>query len=164
MPVGGSVSATALNRAAGARSRFAGVAAGIVMALVIVIFGDAVGHLAMPALAGLLILIGIRTVKPADLTSVWHTGLIQRTVLVVTFVLTMVIRLQYAVMVGVALSLVLDVIRQSNQVTVRRRVRDAEGHVIETDPPDELPAAEVVVLQPSGSLFFAAAERGVGST
>ena len=157
MPVGGSVSATALNRAAGARTRFAAVAAGIVMALVVVLLGDAVGHLAMPALAGLLILIGIRTLKPGDLVSMWRTGVVQRSVMVVTFVLTMVIRLQWAVMIGVGLSLLLYVVRQSNQVSIRRWTRDADGHVVETDPPAELAPSDVVVLQPYGSLFFAAA-------
>ena len=61
MPVGGSVSASALNKAAGARSRQAPIIAGLVMIIVIVAFGDAIGHIAMPALAGLLILIGVRT-------------------------------------------------------------------------------------------------------
>jgi SulP family sulfate permease len=42
-------------------------------------------------------------------------------------------------------------------VSIRRRVRDDEGNLVEVDPPVELPAAEVVVLQPYGSLFFAAA-------
>jgi SulP family sulfate permease len=36
-------------------------------------------------------------------------------------------------------------------------VRDDDGHLIEVDPPAVLPASEVVVLQPYGSLFFAAA-------
>ena len=157
MPVGGSVSASALSKAAGARTRLAAVFAGLVMAVVVVAFGDAVGALAMPALAGLLILIGIRTVKPADLQSVWRTGLVQKVVLSVTFLLTMVIPLQYAVLVGVGVSMVLYVIRQSNQVTIKRRVRDDDGHIVEVDPPTALPAAEVVVLQPYGSLFFAAA-------
>jgi SulP family sulfate permease len=157
MPVGGSVSASALNKAAGARSRQAPMIAGLVMAIVIVAFGRVVGYLAMPALAGLLILIGIRTVKPTDLQLVWHTGPVQKTVLAVTFALTMVIPLQYAVLAGVGLSVVLHVVRQSNQVTIRRWVRDSEGHVIEIDPPAELPGSEVVVLQPYGSLFFAAA-------
>ena len=67
MPVGGSVSASALNKAAGARSRQALVIAGVVMAVVIVAFGDVVGYVAMPALAGLLMLIGFRTIKPDDL-------------------------------------------------------------------------------------------------
>lgn len=157
MPVGGSLSASALNKAAGARSRQAAVIAGLVMIVVIVAFGGAIGHVAMPALAGLLILIGIRTVKPAELVSVWRTGTVQKAVLVVTFALTMVIPLQYAVLVGVGVSVVLYVVRQSNQVTIRRWVLDSDGSVVETDPPAVLPASEVVVLQPYGSLFFAAA-------
>ncbi len=157
MPVGGSVSASALNKEAGARSRWSLVCASAVMAVVILAFGDVVDQVAMPALAGLLMLIGYRTIKPADLQSVWRTGPVQRAVLAVTFLLTMVIPLQYAVLVGVGLSVLLHVVRQSNQVTIRRRVRDTDGHLVEVDPPAELPAHEVVVLQPYGSLFFAAA-------
>jgi SulP family sulfate permease len=157
MPVGGSVSASALNKEAGAHSRWSLVIASVVMATVIVAFGGIVGSVAMPALAGLLILIGVRTIKPDNLTSVWRTGPVQKTVLAVTFVLTMVIPLQYAVLAGVGLSVLLHVVRQSNQVTIRRRVRDADGRLVEVDPPAELPAGEVVVLQPYGSLFFAAA-------
>jgi len=157
MPVGGSLSASSLNKAAGARSRQALVFAGVVMAVVILAFAGVVGHIAMPALAGLLMLIGYRTIKPADLESVWKTGNLQKAVLLVTFVLTMIIPLQYSVLVGVGLSVILHMVRQSNQITVKRRQLDAEGHLVETDPPTELPANEVVVLQPYGSLFFAAA-------
>jgi sulfate permease, SulP family len=157
MPVGGSVSASSINKAAGARSKWAPLFAGLVMAVVIVVFGDPVGSLAMPALAGLLILIGVRTVKPENLKSVWRTGVVQKVVMVVTFALTMVIPLQYAVLAGVALSLVLYVVRQSNRVTVRQWLWGVDEHVIEIDPPAELPPGEVVVLQSYGSLFFAAA-------
>jgi len=69
----------------------------------------------------------------------------------------MVIPLQYAVLVGVGLSVILHVVRQSNQITIKRWQIDPDGNVIETDPPAGLPAGEVVVLQPYGSLFFAAA-------
>jgi sulfate permease, SulP family len=157
MPVGGSVSASSLNKQAGARSRTSLLIAAIVMAVVIVALGNGVSLVAMPALAGLLMLIGYRTVKPADLRSVWKTGVVQRAVLTATFVLTMLIPLQYAVLVGVGLSMAMHTVRQSNQVSIRRRVVDDEGHVIEVDPPAELPSDDVVVLQPYGSLFFAAA-------
>ena len=157
MPVGGSMSASALNKAAGARSRQSLIIAGAVMAIVIVAFAGLVGKIAMPALAGLLILIGFRTIKPADLKSVWMTGIVQKVVLVTTFALTMVIPLQYAVLTGVGLSVLLHVVRQSNQITIKRQQVDPEGFLVETDPPAQLPAGEVVVLQPYGSLFFAAA-------
>jgi SulP family sulfate permease len=157
MPVGGSVSASSINKQAGARSRQSLLIASLVMAVVIVVFGEVIGHVAMPALAGLLTLVGWRTVHPADLVSVWRTGVVQKAVLSVTFALTMVVPLQYAVLTGVGLSVVLHVVRQSNQVTIRRRVIDADGQVSEVDPPAELGADEVVLLQPYGSLFFAAA-------
>ncbi len=89
--------------------------------------------------------------------SVWKTGLVQKAVLLVTFVLTMIVPLQYAVLVGVGLSVILHTVRQSNQITLKRWQLDADGHVIESDPPTVLAANEVVVLQPYGSLFFAAA-------
>ena len=111
----------------------------------------------MLALAGLLMLVGFRTIKPADLQSVWKTGTVQKTVLAATFVLTMLIPLQYAVLAGVGLSVILHVVRQSNQITIRRWRLDPDGNLIETDPPAQLPAGEVVALQPYGSLFFAAA-------
>jgi SulP family sulfate permease len=74
MPVGGSVSATATNKQAGARSRQALLIASVVMAAVILAFADLVVNVAMPALAGLLMLIGYRTINPADMQSVWKTG------------------------------------------------------------------------------------------
>ena len=157
MPVGGSLSASSLNKNAGAKSRLALVISSFVMAIVIVAFGGIVGHVAMPALAGLLIIIGFRTIKPVDLSSVWRTGAIQKAVLLTTFVLTMLIALQYAVLVGVGLSVVLHVVRQSNQIAIKRWLFEGEGTIIESDAPTHLPADEVVVLQPYGSLFFAAA-------
>ena len=71
MPVGGSLSATALNKAAGAGSRQSLLVAGVVMAVVMVAFGGLIGFVAMPALAGLLMLVGYRTIKPRDMRSVW---------------------------------------------------------------------------------------------
>lgn len=157
MPVGGSMSASSLNEAAGARSRLSLLVAGGVMALVILVFADLVGYVAMPALAGLLMVVGYRTVKPAEIEAVWRTGRVQQVVLGVTFLLTLAIPLQWAVMAGVGISVILTVIAQSNQVTVKRRTMTAPGVFIEQDPPDTVPGDEVVILQPYGSLFFASA-------
>lgn len=158
MPVGGSMSATALVRAAGAKTALANLAAGVVMAVVILALGPIIGYVAMPALAGLLILVGIRTVKPHDIVMVWRTGPIQATVLAVTFVLTLLIPLQYAVIVGVGLAVVLHVARQSNRVVVKQwEFGDGSPFPIESSSPTDLAPGEIVVLVPYGSLFFAAA-------
>jgi SulP family sulfate permease len=157
MPVGGSMSATSIVTTAGARSRLALVVAAATMAAAVLLFADVVGYIAMPALAGLLIVVGVKTFKPDNVRMVLRTGGIQATVMLVTFVLTMIIPLQYAVLIGVGLSVILYVARQSNRVRLVRWTFSAEGAVTEDDAPRDLPANEVVVLRPYGSLFFAAA-------
>jgi SulP family sulfate permease len=157
MPVGGSMSASSLVKNAGAKSRLALLIAGVVMAIVILLFGSAVGYIAMPALAGLLMTVGYRTVKPADIKAVWKTGRIQAMVMSVTFVLTMVIALQYAVLIGVGISMILFIIKQSNQIVIKRWLVNEDGDLREVDAPVDVPSGEVVLLQPYGSLFFASA-------
>ena len=157
MPVGGSFSATALAVNAGARSRFTNIFAGIIMAVVIVLFGQSIGYIAMPAMAGLLIVIGFRTFKPEQVEMVWKTGLVQQVVLGITFISCLLIPLQYAVLIGVSMSLLLYVLQQSNKITIKQWKETEGPYPIEQDPPETLPANEVLVLLPYGSLFFAAA-------
>ncbi len=157
MPVGGSVSATAIVVNAGARSRLANIFAGITMAVVLLVFSGLVGKLALASLAGLLIVIGFRTIRLDDAELVWNTGQVQQVVMGITFVATLLIPLQYAVLVGVAISILLFVIQQSNQVKVKQLVMTESGWPKEQEPPSELPSNEIVMLMPYGSLFFASA-------
>ncbi len=155
--VAGSLSATALVVSAGARSRFANIFAGLVMAVAIVLFGRFVGAIAMPALAGLLIVVGFRTLKPARIGMVWRTGTVQQAVMALTFFAALFIPLQYAVLLGVALAVVLYVFQQSNKVTVKAWQIGPGQYPVEKDPPAVVPANEVTILMPYGSLFYAAA-------
>ncbi|WP_292828793.1 SulP family inorganic anion transporter, partial [Microbacterium sp.] len=157
MPVGGSMSGSSLVVAAGAKTRLVFIVAGGVMALLILTASDLVGHVAMPALAGLLIVIGIGAIKPSRIYSVVKSGPLPTAIMAVTFGLTLVVPLQYAVLVGVGLGIILFVAQQSNQVRVRQvHVLDG-GRMRESTPPPTIAAGEIVILQPYGSLFFASA-------
>ena len=157
MPVGGSLSATSLVISSGARSRMANIAAGIVIAIAVIVFGRFIEALAMPALAGLLILIGFQTLKPREIEKVWKTGTLQQLTMTATFVGTLIMPLQYAVFLGVVLSLFLFVVDQSNQLKVFAwEIKEGE-YPVEKPAPDELLPEDIVVLVPMGSLFFAAA-------
>lgn len=157
MPVGGSLSATALVTSSGAKSRFANIFAGITIAIALLLFSRGLSAIAMPALAGLLIVVGAGTFKFQDITMVWQTGRIQQVVMVTTFVFALVIPLQYAVLVGVALAVLLYVVDQSNSITVKEWVYEKGQLPIEKDSPEVLEANKVTILVPFGSLFFAAA-------
>ncbi|MFF9562462.1 SulP family inorganic anion transporter [Leifsonia sp. NPDC014704] len=157
MPVGGSMSGSSLLVTAGARSKLALFVAGVTMALVIVFASGIVALTAMPALAGLLIMIGFAAIKPSRVYSVVKSGILPTAVMTVTFVLTLVIPLQFAVLAGVGLGIILFVARQSNRLRVRQVHLDESGGMRESDPPATVGQREVIVLQPYGSLFFASA-------
>lgn len=157
MPVGGSMSGSSLVVAAGAKTRLVFIVAGGVMALLILTASDLVGHVAMPALAGLLIVIGIGAIKPSRIYSVVKSGPLPTAIMAVTFGLTLVVPLQYAVLVGVGLGISLFVAQQSNQVRVRQVHVLGGGRMRESTPPPTIAAGEIVILQPYGSLFFASA-------
>jgi SulP family sulfate permease len=157
MPVGGSMSASVLLVTAGARSRLALFVAGAVMALVVLFASGVVAFVAMPALAGLLIVIGVQTIKPSRIMSVVKTGPLQTSIMAVTFGLTILIPLQFAVLVGVGLGIILFVAQQSNRVRIRQVHIADDGRMRESDPVESIPADSVVILQPYGSLFFASA-------
>lgn len=157
MPVGGSMSGSSLVVAAGAKTRLVFIVAGGVMALLILTASDLVGHVAMPALAGLLIVIGIGAIKPSRIYSVVKSGPLPTAIMAVTFGLTLVVPLQYAVLVGVGLGIILFVAQQSNQVRVRQVHVLGGGRMRESTPPPTIAAGEIVILQPYGSLFFASA-------
>jgi SulP family sulfate permease len=124
----------------------------------LVLFGDLVGKLAMPALAGLLIVVGFETLKPRQIDLILRTGVVQALVVVTTFVLTLLVPLQYAVLIGLALSILLFWIKQSNRMTLREWVfTPGQPLPREQDPPDRLPGRRVTVITPYGSTLYATA-------
>jgi sulfate permease, SulP family len=111
----------------------------------------------MPSLAGLLIVVGFRTLKPERIAMVWRTGIVQQAVMALTFLAALFIPLQYAVLLGVALAVVLYVFQQSNKVTVKAWEIGPGQYPVEKDAPTVVPAGQVTILMPYGSLFYAAA-------
>jgi sulfate permease, SulP family len=158
MPIGGSVSASALNVSSGARSRWANVYAGVIVAVVLLLFGAAVEKVPLTTVAALLIVAAVGSLKPAAILEVWRTNWAARIIMLLTLALTLMVPIQYAVLVGVAISTIQYVYSASLDVKVRELVREGEGRYREEDPPVHLPDRQVTVLDIYGSVFYAAAD------
>jgi SulP family sulfate permease len=158
MPSGGSLSGTALIVSAGAKSRWANFLCGVLIAATVLLFAGVVKLIAMPALAGMLIVVGYQTIKPAALRSVWQTGRVPRTVMLITFGGTLTMPLQYAVLLGVATSILLYVFQGANRVRLVEMVPVKGGFPMEQPVSRQLASRRVTGLLPYGSLFYAAAK------
>lgn len=158
IPAGGSMSGTALNISSGAKSRWANVFAGVFVVLIVLLLSPLVEKIPMSALAGLVLLAGFQSLQIPSAITVWQTGRVASLMMLLTFVLTLIIPLQYAVLVGVAFAIMLSVVSASNQVRVVRIIPQEKGFPIETAAPAQLPSNEITLLMIYGSVFFAAAQ------
>jgi len=158
IPVGGSVSSTALNIQAGARSRWSNFVIGPFIAGVLLLMAPWVELIPMASLAAVLILVGIRAVDVPRIMTVWNTSWTSGFVMASTFAATLLMPIQYAVMLGAVLSIIQHVYSSSLDVKVVALRRDAAGRFGETRAPESLDPGEVVVLDIYGSIFFAGAD------
>ncbi len=159
MPIGGSVSGTALNVSSGAKSRWANIFSGLIVVLAVLLFSQAVSMVAMPAMAGLLIVAGFQSLKRENILDVWVTGWAPRIVMAVTLVLTLAIPLQQAVFLGVLLSILVHFfVTSAREVRMVQLVPNADGTVSEAPTPAELPSHAITVLDVFGDMAVAGAE------
>lgn len=158
IPAGGSSSGTALIISAGARTRWANIFGGITVAIVVLLFANLVEKVAMPALAGLVIVAGVQMINVRAIRTVWQTNAVARIVMLVTFGSALVMALQYAVFLGVAISILLFVFQQSNILRVVEWDTQDTGWPVERPAPKQLESGRVTVLYIYGNLFYAAAD------
>ena len=147
----GSVSGTALILSAGGRSRWANIFVGLFVAAIVLLAAPLVELVPMPALAALLIVAGYQGLRVPEAVIAWKTGRISRVVMLVTFIATLVVPLQFAVLFGVALSVVLHVFRQSNKVVVTQWVLQPQGFPLEQPAPRRLPSHQPTLLYVSSA-------------
>ncbi len=158
VPAGGSISGTALLMGAGARSRWANISAGLFVAVIVLLLAPLVERVPMSALAALLIVAGFQGLRVQQAVITWNTSKVAAVIMIITFIATLLVPLQFAVLLGMVLSIVLHVFRQSNKVVVTEWVLQPQGFPLEQPAPKQVPSNQLTLLHIYGSLFFAAAK------
>ncbi|HEY9037386.1 MAG TPA: SulP family inorganic anion transporter [Roseovarius sp.] len=113
LPATGAIARTATNVRAGGRTPVAGVVHAVTILLVMLLAAPLAGYLAMPALAGLLILTAWNMSEPHKWRGYMQSSMADRILLVLTLVLTVFADLTVAIGVGVFLGLALRLRRRN---------------------------------------------------
>ena len=150
-PASASLTRSALLRLGGARTRFA-AAAGALLTLPILLFaGRFVGEIPQACLAGVLIAIAWRMIDRTAMRRLWNASAETRLLLMVTVLATLVLPLEWAILIGSGTGLVIHL---ANTSAPRLRLLRPEGERLV--PAGEGDAPDVVVLEVSGDLHYAA--------
>lgn len=155
VPGSGSVTRSPINFQAGAASRFSGVVASGTVALAVLLFAPLLHYMPRAALAGLLLITAARLVDYKRLAYTLRASRYDAGLVVVTALTGVLIDLDTAVLLGVALSILLFVPRAA-KLKVKEMVVTSERVVRERVPGDPVDRS-TVIYDFEGELFFGAA-------
>lgn len=155
LPGSGSLTRSAINYQAGAVSRASGIFTAGAVALVVVLWAPLARYVPKSALAGILLVTAARLVDWKRLVYALRASRFDTGLVLVTALSAIFIGVEFSILIGVALSIVLFVSRAAHVKGTELMVDD--DHVIRAHPPSAPRCDDVVLYDLEGELFFGAA-------
>jgi sulfate permease, SulP family len=158
--VTGALARTAANIRSGARTPVAGIVHALVLLVFVLAAAPLAAHLPLAALAAILMAVAFRMAEWDTFGEVWRVSHTDFAVLLAAFALTVVFDLTVGVGAGLVMAAVLFLRRMESLTQVRRLTsdNDTEHSGGNTVRGKDVPAG-VVLFRFDGPLFFAAAEK-----
>jgi SulP family sulfate permease len=158
IPPSGSISRSAINFANGARTRISGIAAGLLVFAAVLIAGPVIELIPMSSLAGIVIVYAGGMIDRKRMRLTWHSRAISRTVMAVTLGATLLLPLQTAIMLGVALSIAIY-LYESSGLEITCLIPDGQQGFREIPVAEALSTGpSVVALNVRGAMYFGAVD------
>jgi SulP family sulfate permease len=159
IPVTGAIARTATNVRSGAKSPVSGIIHALTLLAVIVAFAPLAKFIPMATLAAVLVVVAYNMGEWREIGSIFRLGAADRSVWMITFVLTVVADLTVAVEVGMALAALLYIYRVAQTTTVgvltHEDVEDGRPHMLQ----DKQVPPYVTILRIHGPFLFGATEK-----
>ena len=140
----------------------AAIFAAMALALILLIVAPLAAHLPIAAMAGILLIVAYRLIDFHHIANILRTSKRETAVLLTTFFATLFVELEFAIYVGVMLSLVIYLMRTSRPgIVTRTPDPHSPGRHLVTDP--KLPECpQLKIVRVDGSLFFGAVDHVQG--
>lgn len=156
LPATGALARTAVNARTGARTRLAALTHALVLVVLMGLASGLVGRIPLVALAGVLLVTAYRMVERHVVVAVLRSTRTDALVFVLTAGATVVLDLVTAVEIGVAVAMVVALVKLSH---TSRLVEDHTALEIAAPQEHDLLRRHVLVYRVDGPLFFAASGR-----
>ena len=157
-PSSGSFNRSGLNLETGARTPLAVVFSALFLLAVIPVFAPLASYLPMPTMAGVLFLVAWGLIDRRYIAHIFRASRQESAVLVITFLSTIFLQLEFAIYVGVLLSLVLYLYRTS-QPPMEDVKPAAVGMPLFRAQSGVEDCPQLKILRVDGSLYFGAVDH-----
>jgi sulfate permease, SulP family len=153
-PGAGSFTRTAVNFKAGAKTQFAAIFSGIFMLVALFTLAPLAAYLPISALSGVLIVTAYGMIDREEIGRIWRSHPGDATIMVTTLVGTLFLEIEFAVLLGIILSLGLFIWRTSRPRIQAVLPDEKFSHF--TYQPDKEPCPQLAIIEVYGDLYFGA--------
>lgn len=157
-PVGASFSRSFLNHSLGSTSQLSAIASGGFIALLTVLGAPAIYYIPLPVLAGIIIVIVGEVINFEEALMVWSTTIQDRISFLSTFLGVLFLRLDIAIYLGVAVSLIFY-LKEATRLDLKEYIISDDGTLKYITNRAERIDPEVVLIDVNGEAFFGSADQ-----
>jgi SulP family sulfate permease len=143
-----------VNFDAGARTRLASAFSGLFVLVAMLIFGPFAAYVPRTALAGVLILTAYSMIDRQEIARIWRGARADAVIMVITFLGTLFLPLEFAVLAGILISFAVYIMNTS--VPKVTPVLPDENFRHFAFRPQESPCPQLAILELHGDLYFGA--------
>ena len=155
-PGSGSFVRSALNYSAGAKTPLSGIVSGVAVAAMILLAAPLAARLPLSGLSGVLMVVSYGMIRKRNILRAITTTRSDAAVLMVTFLSTLFLNIEFAIYVGVLLSIGLHLATVSHP-TIHSVIPDSvTGKMVKSNHNEICCQMEIVFIE--GSIFFGSAE------
>ncbi|MDC9719686.1 MAG: SulP family inorganic anion transporter [Gammaproteobacteria bacterium] len=154
----GSFTRTGVNYEAGATSPLAALFAAVFLALIVLLFAPLAAYVTLPSMAAILLIVAWNLIDWHHIKIIFRAGKNEAMVFSVTFAATLLLPMEFAIYLGVLLSLVLY-LRRTSKPTITALARGTGEKKLVSAQRSGLPECEELkIIRINGSLFFGAVD------
>ena len=154
----GSFTRTGVNYEAGATSPLAALFAAVFLALIVLLFAPLAAYITLPSMAAILLMVAWNLIDWHHIKIIYRAGKNEAMVFGVTFAATLLLPMEFAIYLGVLLSLVLY-LRRTSQPNITALASGRGAKKLVDAQRSNLPECDVIkIVRIDGALFFGAVD------
>lgn len=155
IPGSGSLTRSAINQQAGARTQWSGVISAVAVGLIMWLFAPYASFIPRSALAGILILTALRMVNLHDLRYHMRASHFDAVIVATTAIAAVVVSIEFCVLIGMFMSFMLAVPRTGNMLLTEFVIAHDGG--IHERIPSDIVCGRIMIFGLEGEMFFGSA-------
>jgi SulP family sulfate permease len=150
----GSFTRSGVNYAAGAKSGLSAIFAAVLLAVIVLLVAPLTAYLPVAAMGGVILLVAYNLVDFEHIKKILKTSKAESSVLLITFFSTLFLELEFAIYLGVMMSLVLFLAKTSTPEITEMSVNVEQHRFVEAKQENGQQCPQLKVLRVDMSIYF----------